>query len=106
MPSLVETAAIPLVGPFTLHPETSLSLNRYLFYVFSGLREQSFALVDFASHHLRMPDSSLILLYPAGEELAEIMDEVEKHCGRKGSKRYCEAIILPAVLWRRKSSRH
>ena len=40
---------VPFVGPSTLLPQRGLPLNRYIFYLLPGLREQGRALVTFAA---------------------------------------------------------
>ena len=49
IPALVAERKIPLVGPFTLHPQTGFPLNRHVFYLLSGLATQGRVLVDFAA---------------------------------------------------------
>ena len=43
----MKSAETPLVGPFTLFPRVESPLNRHVFYLFSGLKEQARALVNF-----------------------------------------------------------
>lgn len=50
--ALVGEKRVPLVGPFTIYPELGFPLNRYVFYVLSGLTDQARALVDFATVRL------------------------------------------------------
>lgn len=40
---------VPLIGPSTLLPERGLPLNRYVFYLLPGLKEQARSLVSFAA---------------------------------------------------------
>ena len=87
IPFLVETETIPLVGPFTLFPLTDLSLNRYLFYIFSGLRELGCALVDFAADHLRMSNPFTVILHPARTDLSDTIEAAEKRGRGKAWKR-------------------
>src|SRR5262249_3405183 len=37
----LEAEELPLVGPFTLFPQTNFPVNRYIFYLLSGLKEQA-----------------------------------------------------------------
>jgi ABC-type branched-subunit amino acid transport system substrate-binding protein len=91
IPSLVEGETIPLVGPFTLFPTTEVVLNRYLFYIFSGIREQALALTDYAARHIRMESPRMTILHPARTDLEEIVKVVEDQCkgiGWKGISRF------------------
>src|SRR5215813_11188720 len=40
---------VPFIGPSTLLPERTLPLNRYVFYLLAGLKEQARSLVNFAA---------------------------------------------------------
>lgn len=40
---------VPFIGPSTLLPERALPLNRYIFYLLPGLKEQARSLVNFAA---------------------------------------------------------
>lgn len=91
---LVETEMIPLVGPFTPIPLPDLSLNRYLFYLFSGLREQARALVEYAGRFIR-ETPTVAILHPAREDLAEVIHALEEHCKSKGWKRVLRIDYLP-----------
>jgi ABC-type branched-subunit amino acid transport system substrate-binding protein len=46
---LTQEKEVPLVGPATLLPQRGLPLNRYIFYLLPGLKEQGRALVNFAA---------------------------------------------------------
>jgi ABC-type branched-subunit amino acid transport system substrate-binding protein len=52
--TLTREKEIPLVGPSTLLPQRGLPLNRYIFYLLPGLKEQARALVTFAA---KKPDA-------------------------------------------------
>lgn len=49
IPGLLAERKVPLVGPFTLHPQTGFPVNRQVFYLLSGLATQGRVLVDFAA---------------------------------------------------------
>jgi ABC-type branched-subunit amino acid transport system substrate-binding protein len=84
MASLVEEGNLPLIGPFTFLPLDSVSLNRHVFYIFSGLREQVKALAGFARGKVDSGDVRVALLYPARKELAETVDAAEEAFRNKG----------------------
>jgi ABC-type branched-subunit amino acid transport system substrate-binding protein len=47
--ALSQEGEVPFVGPSTLLPQRGLPLNRYMFYLLPGLKEQALALVNFAA---------------------------------------------------------
>ncbi|HEX8633932.1 MAG TPA: ABC transporter substrate-binding protein [Pyrinomonadaceae bacterium] len=47
--TLAQTSEVPLVGPFTLYPPVTASVNRQVFYLLSGIDDQARALVLFAA---------------------------------------------------------
>ena len=47
--ALTQEAEVPFVGPSTLLPQRGSPLNRYIFYLLPGLKEQGRALVTFAA---------------------------------------------------------
>lgn len=47
--ALTQEKEVPFVGPSTLLPQRGLPLNRYIFYLLPGLKEQGRALVTFAA---------------------------------------------------------
>lgn len=84
MTDLLEEETVPLVGPFTLFPTAEMSLNRFVFYVLSGLREQAKALVNFASGDGGAAGKRLTLLHPERTDLDEITAAVKEHGEQKG----------------------
>lgn len=78
---------VPVVGPFTLFPQTAVPLNRQVFYLFSGLEEQSRALVDFAGEKSPDAKSSAAALVYAEEDLpAGVGAAVEQQFRKDGWK--------------------
>jgi len=78
---------VPVVGPFTLFPQTSAPLNRQVFYLFSGLEEQARALVDFAAQ--KSPDAkagAAALVYAEGDLPAGVGQAVEQQFHKDGWK--------------------
>ncbi|HEY0083673.1 MAG TPA: ABC transporter substrate-binding protein, partial [Pyrinomonadaceae bacterium] len=47
--TLAQHSEVPLVGPFTLYPPITASVNRQVFYLLSGIDDQARALVVFAA---------------------------------------------------------
>lgn len=84
MASLIQGEEVPLVGPFTLFPEGSFLLNRYLFYVFSGLKEQGRALADFAARKLRIQAPRAALVFPETKIPLDLVEAIEEQCKKSG----------------------
>ena len=74
---------VPLVGPFTLHPRTGFPLNRYVFYLLSGVEAQGRALVRFATPSDGRPVTAAIVA-PEDEELHGAVETVEKAMAAAG----------------------
>jgi ABC-type branched-subunit amino acid transport system substrate-binding protein len=80
--ALMKSAETPLIGPFTLFPQVGLPPNRQVFYLFSGLKEQARALVDFLVATKRARRLSFI--YSEGRAGAGVLEAVEQHCQKAG----------------------
>ncbi|HYP29743.1 MAG TPA: ABC transporter substrate-binding protein [Blastocatellia bacterium] len=61
--SSLEKDEVPLIGPWTLYPQTNFPLNRRVFYLLSGLAEQSLALANFAAQDVSGPDPGIAVVY-------------------------------------------
>ena len=75
---------MPLVGPSTLNPQIGYPLNRQVFYLFSGIREESRALVSFAARTLGTGNVKTAVLAPDDASSAAIAEAVESECRRSG----------------------
>ncbi|UCF95004.1 MAG: ABC transporter substrate-binding protein [Desulfobacterales bacterium] len=75
---LIEDGEVPLIGPFTLFPEDIFALNRFTFYLFSGLREQARALVAYAQQTLPGPNRRVAVVYPREKVAKDIVAAVER----------------------------
>ena len=62
--ALTQEKEVPFVGPSTLLPQRGLPLNRYVFYLLPGLKEQARALVTFASKKNDAAKSHVAILSP------------------------------------------
>src|SRR5215510_12827008 len=73
---------VPFIGPSTLLPERTLPLNRYVFYLLAGLKEQARSLVNFAAHKNDLQKARVALVSPDGEFtngiVASIADQEKK----------------------------
>src|ERR1051325_2790577 len=58
---------VPFIGPSTLLPERTLPLNRYVFYLLAGLKEQARSLVNFAATKSDLQKARVALVSPDSE---------------------------------------
>jgi ABC-type branched-subunit amino acid transport system substrate-binding protein len=79
--ALMKSAETPLVGPFTLFPRVGFPLNRQVFYLFSGLKEQARALANFLVETKRV--KRLAFIYSDGRA-AEVLEAIEQYCQKAG----------------------
>jgi ABC-type branched-subunit amino acid transport system substrate-binding protein len=86
--ALMKSAETPLVGPFTLFPKVGIPPNRHVFYLFSGLKEQSRALINFLVGTKRA--KRLAFVYPEGGVAADVSETMEQHC----QKAACASVTM------------
>src|SRR5690242_3887329 len=58
---------VPFIGPSTLLPERTLPLNRYMFYLLAGLKEQARSLVNFAAKKSDLQKMHVAIISPDTE---------------------------------------
>jgi len=62
--ALTQEKEVPFVGPSTLLPQRGLPVNRYVFYLLPGLKEQARALVTFAAKKSEVSKSRVAIVSP------------------------------------------
>ena len=75
---------VPFVGPSTLLPERALPLNRYVFYMLAGLKEQARSLVNFAAKKSDLQKARMAIVSPDSEftnSIAASIEDQEKKLG-------------------------
>ena len=65
--ALAQEKEVPFIGPSTLLPQRGLPLNRYIFYLLPGLKEQARALATFAGKKTDAAKSHVAILSPDTE---------------------------------------
>ena len=75
---LTQEKEIPYVGPATLLPQRGLPLNRYIFYLLPGLKEQARALVTFAAKKNDASQSRMAIVSPEMEFNRSIAAAIEE----------------------------
>ncbi|MGB9180566.1 MAG: ABC transporter substrate-binding protein [Pyrinomonadaceae bacterium] len=90
--ALMEQREVPLVGPFTLYPQTGFPLNRQVFYLFSGLEGQARTLVDFATGKQPGESSDIVIVSPQSEQNMSLIEAVKAQA-KKGGRRAVETYL-------------
>ncbi len=83
----LEEEEVPFVGPFTQSPD-DISLNRYTFYLFPGLKEEMLALLKFSKQKLNLPEGRIALLYPEDPFLKELEEAFSGEAKKMGWSSY------------------
>jgi ABC-type branched-subunit amino acid transport system substrate-binding protein len=81
---LVAQQEVPLVGPFTLFPQTDFPLNRQVFYLLSGVDGQTRALVNFVAAKPEFKNSGLAVIYPRSEINQSIFTSIKDQSAKAG----------------------
>ncbi|MDQ1558323.1 MAG: hypothetical protein QOD32_1383 [Pyrinomonadaceae bacterium] len=86
--ALAQTAEVPLVGPFTLYPPVTASINRQVFYLLSGIDDQARALVVFAAQKFADDKATATaraaIIYQESELNAGVAASIEEQIKRAG----------------------
>jgi ABC-type branched-subunit amino acid transport system substrate-binding protein len=75
---------VPVIGPSTLLPERSLPLNRYVFYLLPGLKEQARSLVSFAAKKSDPQKGRMAIVSPDTEFNRAIAASAEEQAKKLG----------------------
>jgi ABC-type branched-subunit amino acid transport system substrate-binding protein len=76
--ALTQEKEVPFVGPSTLLPQRGLPLNRYIFYLLPGLKEQGRALVTFAAKKTDASKSHVAIVSPDLEFNRSVASTIEE----------------------------
>src|ERR1700752_246468 len=82
--SLSREREVPFIGPSTLMPDRASPLNRYIFYLLPGLREQARSLVNFAAKKNEPQKARVAIVSPDSEfsrVIAASVEDQEKKSG-------------------------
>jgi ABC-type branched-subunit amino acid transport system substrate-binding protein len=75
---------VPFIGPSTLLPERAAPLNRYVFYLLAGLKEQARSLVNFAARKSDLKAARVAIVSPDTEFSNGIAASVEDQGKKSG----------------------
>jgi ABC-type branched-subunit amino acid transport system substrate-binding protein len=82
--SLAAQYEVPLVGPFTLSPQTGFPLNRQVFYLLSGIDGQTRALANFIATKPEFKNSGMVVVYPRSEFNKNILESIKEQSTKAG----------------------
>jgi ABC-type branched-subunit amino acid transport system substrate-binding protein len=85
MTSLVANEEVPLVGPFSLTPRVGFPVNRQVFYLFSGIAEQSRAMVV-AAEQRPTANRNVAVVYTESENNLEAAEAIRDECTKSNLK--------------------
>ena len=81
---LMAEKEVPLIGPFTLYPQTGFPLNRQVFYLLSGIEGQARALVRFAGGKPELKNVGMAIVYPQSEFNTGVVNALNDQSKRDG----------------------
>ena len=82
--SLSKDREVPFIGPSTLLPQRTLPLNRYVFYLLPGLKEQARTLVNFAAKKTDPKKSRVAIVCPDADFSRGIARSIEDQAKKLG----------------------
>lgn len=99
--ALSRETEVPFIGPSTLLPERALPLNRYVFYLLPGLKEQARSLVTFAAKRSESSKARVAIVSPDtefGKGIAASVEEQAKKIGWNATVCYDEQCVAGLKL--------
>ncbi|HKO96295.1 MAG TPA: ABC transporter substrate-binding protein [Pyrinomonadaceae bacterium] len=84
--ALSQDKEVPFIGPSTLLPQRGLPLNRYVFYLLPGLKEQAKTLVTFSAKKTDPKTSRVAILCPDADFTRQIASSIEEQGKKLGWK--------------------
>jgi ABC-type branched-subunit amino acid transport system substrate-binding protein len=85
--SCIEQNSVPLIGAISLFPGVDAPANRYVFYVLSGIQEQSEALVRFAANNRGIGAGRSVVVYSEEGGIQAAIDGITKRAKTVGWER-------------------
>jgi len=82
--SCIEQNGVPLIGAISLFPGVDAPVNRYVFYLLSGVRGQSEALMKFAASNERIGAARSLVVYNEEEGIHAAIDGIAKRAKTVG----------------------
>jgi ABC-type branched-subunit amino acid transport system substrate-binding protein len=85
--SCLERNGVPLIGAISLYSGVDAQINRYAFYLLSGVQGQGEALVRFAAAHQGIKAARSVVVYSEEEGIQSAIDRITKQAERVGWER-------------------
>lgn len=82
--ALSKDREVPFIGPSTLLPQRGLPVNRYVFYLLPGLKEQARTLVNFATRKTDPKKSRVAIICPDADFSRGIAKSIEDQANKLG----------------------
>jgi ABC-type branched-subunit amino acid transport system substrate-binding protein len=82
--SYIEENRIPLIGAISLFPPVDASIDRYAFYLLSGIAEQSAALAKFAASSQGLRAARSLVVFNEGDGIRAAIDRITKEAETLG----------------------
>jgi ABC-type branched-subunit amino acid transport system substrate-binding protein len=82
--ALSQEKEVPFIGPSALLPQRGLPVNRYVFYLLPGLKEQARALVNFAARKTDPQKSRVAIICPDADFSRGIAKSIEDQAKKLG----------------------
>lgn len=91
-----EEREVPLIGPFTLKPSLGFPLNRYVFYLFSGIEAEARVLMNFLNERLQYEKPRVAMVYPENDLVRNTAKAIVQWEAARERTRMIEASYPPA----------
>ena len=75
---------VPLIGPLTLYPQTSLPLNRQVFYLLSGVEGQQRSLIEFAAAKPEIKSAGIGIVYAESDNNSTVVQAMRQQATKSG----------------------
>jgi ABC-type branched-subunit amino acid transport system substrate-binding protein len=93
--ALTQQKEIPFIGPSTLMPQRGAPVNRYVFYLLPGLKEQARALASFAAKKTDITNSRVAIVSPDIEFNRSLATSVEEQAKKVAWKSVATSYYPP-----------
>ncbi len=70
---------IPLIGPFSIHPQVGFPLNRHVFYLLSGLDGQTRSLLNFIAQSPELKSSSVAVISSQNDLNTDVIEAIKDY---------------------------
>lgn len=82
---LADEVAVPIIGPYSIAPQTGFPINRQVFYLVTGFADQGRALVEFAARQAEPPVRRTVVVEPGEAILAEVASAIRDQAAQRGA---------------------